>query len=81
MASARNKYYGVNEVIDIVTNWDESNFEDSEEVEFEVTILPPTVRADAETDCDSDASDDQNEGLIHHLPRHLIEFSLHKHSP
>ena len=72
MASARKKYYSVNEVIDIMTNWDESNFQHTEEVEFEVAILPPTERADAETDCDSDAS----------FTKTSIEFSLHnKHSP
>ena len=35
-------------------------------------MLPPIEKANAEIDMDSDASDDMNDGLIHHLPRRLL---------
>ena len=56
------KNYILSEVIDFVTNSDEE----------ETVILPPIERAEAETDCDSDISDDENEGLAHHMPRRLL---------
>ena len=34
-------------------------------------MLPPIEKANAETDMDSDASDDMNDGLVHHLPKCL----------
>ena len=34
--------------------------------------MPPIEKANAETDMDSDASDDMNDGLVHHLPRRLL---------
>ena len=35
-------------------------------------MLPPIEKANAETDMDSDASDDMNDVLVHHLPRRLL---------
>ena len=35
-------------------------------------MLPPIEKANAETDMDSDASDDMNDGLVYHLPRRLL---------
>ena len=35
-------------------------------------MLPPIEKANAETDVDSDASDDMNDGLVYHLPRRLL---------
>ena len=35
-------------------------------------MLPPIENANAETDMDSDASDNMNVGLVHYLPRRLI---------
>ena len=35
-------------------------------------MLPPTEKANAKTDMDSDASDDMNDGHVHHLPRCLL---------
>ena len=35
-------------------------------------ILPPIEKAEAETDCSSDISDVENEGLAHHLPLRLL---------
>lgn len=63
--------YTLNEVIDIITNKSDNDEEDSEDDNF-IAMLPPSERADAQTDCDSDASDDMNEGLTHHLPRRLL---------
>ena len=34
--------------------------------------LPPIERAGAESDCDSDISDDKNEGLTQYMPRRLL---------
>ena len=34
-------------------------------------MLPPIEKANAEADMDSDASDDMNDGLVHHLPKCL----------
>ena len=65
------KHYTLSEVIDFVTNGEDSSNVDSDEEE-EIVILPPIERAEAETDCDSDISDDENEGLAHHMPRRLL---------
>ena len=35
-------------------------------------MYPPVERHGAVTDCDSDASDDMNDGLVHHLPRRSL---------
>ena len=35
-------------------------------------MLPPTEKANAKPDMDSDASDDMNDSHVHHLPRHLL---------
>ena len=64
------KDYTLSEVIDFVTNGrDPSNVDIDEE---ETVILPPFERAEVETDCDSDISVDENEGLAHHMPCHLL---------
>ena len=55
------KNYALNEVIDFVTNGKDSSNVDSDEEE-EIAIVPPIERAEAETDCDSDFSKDENEG-------------------
>ena len=55
------KNYTLNEVIDFVTNGEDSSNVDSAEEE-EIAIVPPIERAEAETDCDSDISKDENEG-------------------
>ena len=34
--------------------------------------MPPIEKANAETDMESDVSDDTNDGLVHHLPRRLL---------
>ena len=35
-------------------------------------LLPPIDKANTETDMDSVASDDMNDGLVHHFPRRLL---------
>ena len=44
----------------------------SDEDDHDLAMLPPIEKANAETDVDSDASDDMNDGLVHHLPRLLL---------
>ena len=50
-----------------VTKGENSSNEGSDEEE-EIVMLPSIERAEAETDCDSDISDDENEGLAHYNP-------------
>ena len=71
MVEIDKKNYTLSEVIDFVTNGEDSSNVDSDR-EKEIVILPPTERAEAETDCDSDVSDDKNEGNAHHMPRRLL---------
>ena len=61
------KNYNLSEVIDFVTSSEDSSNVDSDEEE-EIVILPPTERAEAKIDSESDISDDENEGLAHHMP-------------
>ena len=35
-------------------------------------MLPPIRKENAEIDMDSDTSDDMNDGVVHHLPRRLL---------
>ena len=65
------KNYTLSEVIDFVTNGRGSSNVDSDEEE-EIVIFPPIERAEAETDCSGDISDDENERLAHHMPRRLL---------
>ena len=39
----------------------------SDEDNHNLVMLPPIEKANAKTDMDSDASDDMNGGLVHHL--------------
>ena len=68
------KNYTLSEVIYFVTNGENSSNVDSDE-EKEIVILSPIERAETETDCDSDISDDENEGLANHMPRRLMTAS------
>ena len=49
-------------MIDFVTNGEDSSNVDSAE-EKEIVILPSIERAEDKTDCNSDISDDENEGF------------------
>ena len=58
------------------------NTEDNSDIEsssnkddHDMAMLPPSEIANAETDMDSDGSDDMNDGLVHHLPRPLLNSS------
>ena len=71
---AKKSHYTLDEIIDFVTNndiellhKDASNKEDGK-----VIMFPPVEQHDAVTDCDIDASDDMNDGLVDHLPRRLL---------
>ena len=56
---------------------DNSDIESSsDEANHDLAILPPIEKAIAETDMDSDASDDMIEGLVHHLPRCLLNSTF-----
>ena len=39
----------------------------SDKGDHDLAMLPPIEKANAEIDMDSDASDDMNDGLVHHL--------------
>ena len=65
------KNYTLSEVIDFVTNGENSSNVNSDEEE-EIVVLPPIERVEAETDCYSDISDHENEGLAHQMPRRLL---------
>ena len=63
-----------NDAIDFPRNTeDNSDIESSSnEDDHDLAILPPIEKLNAETDMDDDASDDMNDGLVHHLPRRLL---------
>ena len=61
------KNYALSEVIDFVTNGEDSSNGDEDEEE-EIVMLLTIEIAEAKTNCDSDISDDENQGLAHHLP-------------
>ena len=56
------KNYTLSEVIDFVTNGEDSSNVDIVEKE-EIVILPPIEKAEVETDCDNDISDDNTKDL------------------
>ena len=65
------KNYTLSQVIGFVTNDEDSSNVGSDE-EKQITILPPIEQAEAKNICDSDISDDKNEGLAYHMPRRLL---------
>ena len=46
---------------------------DSDDDEMTLAIISPLEKACVDSDRDSDASDDLNEGFTHHLPRRLLK--------
>ena len=76
MSKLSKQRYTVSEVIDIITNAgsdddnDLGSFEDDEVPEL--ILFTPIKHPEAKTDCDSDASDDLNEGLVNHMPRRIL---------
>ena len=64
----------MNDVLDILMDpdcdlWSKT---DSDDDEMTLAIILPLKKACVDSDRDSDASDDLNEGLTHHLPRRLL---------
>ena len=52
---------------------DNSDIESSsDEDDHDLAILPPVKKANAKTDMDNDSLYDMNDGLVHHLPRPLL---------
>ena len=66
--------FSLNDAIDFPTNIeDNSDIESSlDEDDLDLAVLPPIEKVNAETDMDSDASDNLNHGLIHYFPRSLL---------
>ena len=66
--------FSLNDTIDFLMNTEDNTDIDrfSNEGDRNLAMLPPIEKANAETDMDSDASDHMNDGLVHHLPRRLL---------
>ena len=70
--------FSLNDPIDFLMNTeDNSDIESSsDEDDHDLAMLPPVENANAETDMDNDTSDDMNDGgLVHYLPRRLLNSS------
>ena len=59
-------------------NSDIESFSDQNNHDF--AMLSPIEEANAKTEMDSDASDDMNDGLVHHLPKHLLNSTCDSNS-
>ena len=66
--------FSLNDAIDFLTNTeDNSNIESSsDEDDHDLVRLPSIDKTNGEIDMGIDATDDMNDDLIHHLPRHLL---------
>ena len=66
--------FSLNDAIDFLMNTeDNSDIESSsDEDNHDLAMLPPNEKTNAETKLDSNASDDMNDGFVHHLPRRLL---------
>ena len=66
--------FSLNDAIDFLMNTeDNSDIESSsDEDDHNLSMLPPIKKANAQTNMDSDASDDINDGLVQHLARCLL---------
>ena len=64
--------FTVNEALDFILN----DREDANIQQRNISIIPPTEDGGAVTDCDSEMSEDENEGIIHHLPRRILQAVL-----
>ena len=58
-----------NEILDLLEEEDEEEGDIADAVD--VALFPPAEAADAQSDVDSDASD-ESVGLVHHLPRQML---------
>ena len=70
--------FSLNDAIDFLMNTeDNSDIESfSNEDDYDLAMLPLIKKANAETDMVSDASDDMNDGLVHHLPWWLLNSTF-----
>ena len=66
--------FSLNDVIEFFMNTEyESDIgRSSDEDDNDLVMLFSIAKANVETDMDSDASGDLNDGLVHHLPRRLL---------
>ena len=66
--------FSLNDAIDFFMNTEyKSDIGHSlDEDDNDLVMLSPIEKSDVETDMDSDASDDLNDGLVHHLPRRVL---------
>ena len=66
--------FSQNDTIGFLMNTeDNSDIESSaDEDEFDLAMPPPIEKGNAETEMGCDASDDMNDGLVHHFPRRLL---------
>ena len=66
--------FSLSNAIEFLTNTEyNSDIESSSDGDDQdLAMLPQIEKADAETDMHSDESDDMNDGLVHHLPRRLL---------
>ena len=70
--------FSLNDPIDFLMNTENNSDKESslDEDDHDLAMLPPVENANAETDMDNDTSDDMNDGgLVHHLPRRLLNSS------
>ena len=65
--------FSLNDAIDFLMNTERNSAieSSSDEEDHDLAMLPPIEKANAETDMDSDASDDMNDSLVQHLSRCL----------
>ena len=66
--------FSINDAIDFFMNTeDNSDMETSlDEGDHDFAMIPPTEKKNAEIDIDRDASDDVEDGFVHHLQRRLL---------
>ena len=65
--------FSLNDAIDFLMNTEHNSAieSSSDEEDHDLAMLPPIEKTNAETDMDSDASDDMNDSLVQHLSRRL----------
>ena len=66
--------FSLNDAIDFLMNTQDNSVIESslDEEDHNLAILTPIKKANAETDTDGNASDEMYNGLVHHLPRYLL---------
>ena len=66
--------FSLNDAIDFLMSTDyKSDIESSsDQVDHDLAMLPAIEKATAVNDMENDASDDMNDGFVHHFSRHLL---------